>query len=63
MPDTIGFIGLGVMGAPMAANLLEAGYALVVHAAAPTGRSSGSWRPGRRDGERVHARSPSAPTS
>ena len=27
----IGFIGLGVMGRPMAANLLKAGYALVVH--------------------------------
>lgn len=27
----IGFIGLGVMGAPMSANLLEAGYELVVH--------------------------------
>jgi len=29
--ETIGFIGLGVMGRPMAANLLEAGHALVVH--------------------------------
>ena len=28
---TIGFIGLGVMGAPMAANLLKAGYRLVVN--------------------------------
>ena len=28
---TIGFIGLGVMGKPMARNLLEAGYSLVVH--------------------------------
>jgi 2-hydroxy-3-oxopropionate reductase len=28
---TIGFIGLGVMGKPMARNLLQAGYALVVH--------------------------------
>jgi 2-hydroxy-3-oxopropionate reductase len=27
----IGFIGLGVMGKPMARNLLSAGYALVVH--------------------------------
>lgn len=27
----IGFIGLGVMGKPMAANLLEAGYPLVAH--------------------------------
>ena len=28
---TIGFIGLGVMGKPMAHNLLDAGYPLVVH--------------------------------
>jgi 2-hydroxy-3-oxopropionate reductase len=27
----IGFIGLGIMGKPMARNLLKAGYALVVH--------------------------------
>lgn len=27
----IGFIGLGIMGKPMAKNLLKAGYALVVH--------------------------------
>ena len=31
MPETVGFIGLGVMGAPMARNLVEAGYQLVVH--------------------------------
>jgi 2-hydroxy-3-oxopropionate reductase len=36
MPDTtIGFIGLGVMGAPMARNLLAAGYPLVVHNRTP----------------------------
>jgi 2-hydroxy-3-oxopropionate reductase len=29
--DTIGFIGLGVMGKPMAKNLLAKGYPLVVH--------------------------------
>jgi 2-hydroxy-3-oxopropionate reductase len=28
---TVGFIGLGIMGKPMAHNLLGAGYALVVH--------------------------------
>ncbi len=28
---TIGFIGLGIMGKPMARNLLKAGYPLVVH--------------------------------
>jgi len=31
MADTIGFIGLGVMGRPMAKNLLKAGFPLVVH--------------------------------
>jgi 2-hydroxy-3-oxopropionate reductase len=35
MPDTIGFIGLGVMGAPMARNLLAAGQELVVHSRSP----------------------------
>jgi 2-hydroxy-3-oxopropionate reductase len=36
MPETIGFIGLGLMGKPMAANLLKAGYPVVV-----TSRSQG----------------------
>jgi 2-hydroxy-3-oxopropionate reductase len=31
MSQTIGFIGLGVMGRPMARNLMKAGYQLVVH--------------------------------
>src|SRR5262249_52958557 len=31
MNETIGFIGLGAMGAGMACNLLKAGYALVVN--------------------------------
>ncbi len=31
MTQTIGFIGLGIMGWPMARNLLKAGYPLVVH--------------------------------
>ena len=29
--STVGFIGLGIMGKPMARNLLKAGYTLVVH--------------------------------
>ena len=29
--ETIGFIGLGIMGQPMSKNLLDAGYDLVVH--------------------------------
>jgi 2-hydroxy-3-oxopropionate reductase len=35
MSETIGFIGLGVMGVPMAHNLVEAGHNLVVHDRAP----------------------------
>lgn len=31
MTETIGFIGLGIMGKPMARNLAKAGYALVLH--------------------------------
>jgi 2-hydroxy-3-oxopropionate reductase len=31
MPDTIGFIGLGVMGRPMAGHLLKKGYPVVGH--------------------------------
>jgi 2-hydroxy-3-oxopropionate reductase len=31
MPDTIGFIGLGIMGKPMAHNLLNAGFPVIVH--------------------------------
>jgi 2-hydroxy-3-oxopropionate reductase len=30
-PPAVGFIGLGIMGRPMALNLLKAGYPLVVH--------------------------------
>jgi 3-hydroxyisobutyrate dehydrogenase len=36
MPDTVGFIGLGTMGGPMAANLAKAGVPLVVYDASPT---------------------------
>src|SRR5215470_5734684 len=35
MPDTVGFIGLGTMGGPMAANLAKAGVRLVVYDASP----------------------------
>ncbi len=31
MAQAIGFIGLGIMGRPMARNLLKAGYSLIVH--------------------------------
>jgi 2-hydroxy-3-oxopropionate reductase len=35
MGERIGFIGLGVMGDPMARNLLDAGHSLVVHSRSP----------------------------
>jgi 2-hydroxy-3-oxopropionate reductase len=35
MPQTVGFIGLGLMGKPMAANLLKRGFSLVVHSRSP----------------------------
>src|SRR5690606_39273066 len=35
MVERIGFIGLGLMGRPMASNLLRAGYSLVVHNRTP----------------------------
>ena len=35
MAETVGFIGLGIMGRPMAKNLMEAGYDLVVHNRSP----------------------------
>lgn len=35
MSERVGFIGLGIMGRPMALNLLKAGYALAVHARRP----------------------------
>jgi len=33
--ETIGFIGLGIMGKPMSLNLLKAGYPLAVHSRSP----------------------------
>ena len=35
MTQKIGFIGLGIMGRPMAQNLMEAGYELVLHNRSP----------------------------
>lgn len=35
MTDRVGFIGLGLMGRPMAKNLLKAGYAVVAHSRSP----------------------------
>ncbi len=35
MPEKIGFVGLGIMGRPMARNLLEAGYEVVLYNRSP----------------------------
>jgi 2-hydroxy-3-oxopropionate reductase len=35
LAETVGFVGLGIMGKPMAKNLMEAGYELVVHNRSP----------------------------
>lgn len=35
MSETVGFIGLGLMGRPMAKNLMKAGFPLVVHSRSP----------------------------
>ena len=48
--EVIGFVGLGTMGASMAANLQKAGYRLVVHDLHRQAASHVSMRarPGRR---------------
>src|SRR5215213_5378747 len=35
MAERVGFIGLGIMGMPMAQNLMQAGYSLTVHNRSP----------------------------
>jgi len=35
MPERVGFVGLGIMGKPMATNLMDAGYNLTVHNRSP----------------------------
>ena len=35
MADRVGFVGLGIMGKPMARNLMDAGYELTVHNRSP----------------------------
>jgi len=42
MPGSVGFIGLGAMGGPMAQNLLKHGFALVVHDVDPA--KAALWR-------------------
>jgi len=48
MPNTIGFIGLGIMGQPMALNLLSAGHKLTVY-----NRSVGKTEPLKAAGAQV----------
>ncbi|HVR73820.1 MAG TPA: NAD(P)-dependent oxidoreductase [Planctomycetota bacterium] len=50
MTPTIGFIGLGIMGQPMARNLLKAGYTVSVY-----NRTKARARPLEADGARVAA--------
>jgi 3-hydroxyisobutyrate dehydrogenase len=46
MPDTVGFIGLGTMGGPMAANLAKAGVPTVVYDASPAAVAAAAKHPG-----------------
>ncbi|HEU4369046.1 MAG TPA: NAD(P)-dependent oxidoreductase [Methylomirabilota bacterium] len=48
MPDTVGFIGLGTMGGPMAANLAKAGVPLAVYDASPVAAAAAAGQPGVR---------------
>jgi 3-hydroxyisobutyrate dehydrogenase-like beta-hydroxyacid dehydrogenase len=50
MPSTIGFLGLGIMGQPMALNLLKAGHKLTVY-----NRSTGKTEPLKAAGAQVAA--------
>ena len=46
MPDTVGFIGLGTMGGPMAANLAKAGVPLIVYDANPAAAAAAARQAG-----------------
>ena len=46
MAERVGFIGLGTMGMPMAANLARAGVELVVHDASPPALTAAARLPG-----------------
>src|SRR2546425_11578967 len=46
MNDSVGFIGLGTMGGPMAQNLVKAGVSLVVHDANPNATKPFAGLPG-----------------
>jgi 2-hydroxy-3-oxopropionate reductase len=53
MAEKVGFIGLGIMGRPMAKNLMDAGYELVVH-----NRSQEKAKELAKEGKATAARSP-----
>ena len=73
MTDTVGFIGLGVMGRPMARNLLKRAFPLVVHSRSQgpvdelvSAGATAAPIPGRRRARRPRASSrccPMVPTS
>ena len=46
MNDSVGFIGLGTMGGPMAQNLVNSGVSVVVHDANPNATKPFAGRPG-----------------
>jgi 3-hydroxyisobutyrate dehydrogenase len=46
MAESVGFIGLGTMGGPMAANLAKAGVPLVVYDASTAAASAAGWQAG-----------------
>ena len=46
MADRVGFIGLGTMGMPMAANLARGGVPLVAHDASPAALAAAAQLPG-----------------
>jgi 3-hydroxyisobutyrate dehydrogenase len=46
MPHAVGFIGLGTMGGPMAANLAKAGVPLVVYDASAAAAAAAATQPG-----------------
>ena len=48
MPDTVGFIGLGTMGMPMAANLARAGVPLAAYDISAAARQAAAALPGVR---------------
>jgi 3-hydroxyisobutyrate dehydrogenase len=53
MPERVGFVGLGTMGLPMAANLAKAGVGLLVHDASPKALATAARLPGASAAESI----------